>query len=627
MRIVIATLHVRHSPQAVSLAGGCLLAALPENLRQGCQLMDLYPDQAVDTWQKTILANNPQLVAFSLYSWNRTQSLALGRRLKESRPDLLLLAGGPEATPDPLGVLQEGNLNGVITGEGEVIFEQLIVDLCNGSPPGVRSGLLWHTTTDQSAGKPAPPPLTELRSPWLSGVLQVPEHGGVLWETSRGCVYGCSYCFDARGHHGVRHYPEQRLADELEFFVKQHASRVWVLDSTFNSPPQRGKRLLRLLLQHAPQLHYHLEARAELLDAETISLLSQLRCSLQLGLQTIHTAALKHLQRHFEHESFCHACRMLNQHGVPFGIDLMYGLPGDSHSGFVDSLDFALEQRPDHLDIFPLAVLPGTELYRLRKELKLSAADKPPYQISSLPGYSAQQLQQSRELAEACDLFYNRGRAVGFLSSLSACLEMVGSDLLKAFSSWFKKRYKNDARRLDRDYPWTSSELLQLQLDYVHELLQEEQLAHLDMAFSDLIRFHHYHAETLLGPETPASTEPFPEDFTHRKFHCVASIQLVDFYYEIQDLLDMEASGLNVEAFVDLFRPVGSTALFIQREGEVACESLSDEFSLLLLNCREPNRVAHLVDEQLGDSEMTELLKLAWEEGLLNSPTAEAEGP
>ena len=48
MQIVLATLHVRPSAQAVPLAAACLAAALPEERRQQTHLLDLFPDQSDD---------------------------------------------------------------------------------------------------------------------------------------------------------------------------------------------------------------------------------------------------------------------------------------------------------------------------------------------------------------------------------------------------------------------------------------------------------------------------------------------------------------------------------------------------------------------------------------------------
>ncbi|PLY07763.1 MAG: hypothetical protein C0624_03335 [Desulfuromonas sp.] len=101
MKIVLATLHVRPSAQAVPLAAGCLAAALPEAQRRNCKLLDLFPEQDPDTWLEQLLENDPDLIAFPLYSWNRLPILDLARRLRQIRPAILLVAGGPEASATP----------------------------------------------------------------------------------------------------------------------------------------------------------------------------------------------------------------------------------------------------------------------------------------------------------------------------------------------------------------------------------------------------------------------------------------------------------------------------------------------------------------------------------------------
>jgi radical SAM superfamily enzyme YgiQ (UPF0313 family) len=121
MNIVLATLHVRPSAQAVPLAGACLAAALPESLRRQTRLLDLFPGEDDEQMLTAILAGCPDLVAFPLYLWNRHRILNLARCLRQRRPDLFLLAGGPEATANPEEVLAEGELDAVIRGEGDLL--------------------------------------------------------------------------------------------------------------------------------------------------------------------------------------------------------------------------------------------------------------------------------------------------------------------------------------------------------------------------------------------------------------------------------------------------------------------------------------------------------------------------
>jgi len=627
MKIVLATLHARRSAQAVSLAAGSLAAALPEPLRTGAVLLDLFPGVPAISWRDAILSYAPDLVALPLYSWNRDAALELARLLRVANPNLRLVAGGPEASATAAQTLAEGELDGVIVGEGELSFAELVKSLSRNETPAGIAGLLWRDAATTTVAPAAPPDLASLPSPWLSGTLTPDSGGGVLWETARGCIYACAYCFDARGSHGVRHVPEARLAAELELFVAHGVAQVWLLDSTFNSPPERGKQLLHLLLRYAPELHYHLEARAELLDAETVDLLSRLPCSVQLGLQSVTPDALKILHRSFDRERFEHAVRLLNQHGVTFGIDLIFGLPGDSHAGFVQTLDFALEQRPNHLDIFPLAVLPGTELYRRRSELGITAPEHPPYTVDALPGYPPQELQRSHTLARSCELFYNRGRATGFFVPLASACGVTGSTLLERFYHELQNQFADCEARLASLQSWPLAELHELQQAFARRLLEEAGRPQLVLAMTDLIRFHYHYAESVLGPETPPATAPLPQNWQELSMRLTAGVRLVDFSYEIQDLLDMEGEGLDLEVFADLFRPVGSTALFLRRGGEVACESLSDDFTLLLNSCRSSVPVARLVGESQARDEALELLTLAWEEGLIEAATAAAASP
>jgi radical SAM superfamily enzyme YgiQ (UPF0313 family) len=178
MHILLPTLHVRPSPQAVPLAAACLKAALPEESRRRASLLDLYPRQSDAEMLAAILAAAPDLVAFPLYVWNRRRLLALARQLRQALPDLILVAGGPEVMADSARVRAEGIFDYLIGGEGEETFATLVARLDRGEKP---------SPTDPLTASPPPP--EELPSPWLSGALIPSEGGGVLWETSRGCPF------------------------------------------------------------------------------------------------------------------------------------------------------------------------------------------------------------------------------------------------------------------------------------------------------------------------------------------------------------------------------------------------------------------------------------------------------
>lgn len=622
MHIVLATLHVRPSAQAVPLAAACLAAALPERLQRQTRLLDLFPDQDDEQLLTAILVGGPDLVAFPLYLWNRTRILALARCLRRRRPEIFLLAGGPEATADPEGVLTEGKLDAVIRGEGESTFRELLAARAQGDDPAGLAGLTLRTAAGIVAGpeRPATARLDDHPSPWLTGVLTPSAGGGVLWEISRGCPFACDFCYDARGGHGVRPLSAERLQAELDLFVRADVSRIWILDSTFNFPPERGRELLRLLVRKAPHIHFHLEAKADYLDRETAGLLARLSCSVQIGLQSADPQVLRRLHRALDPGHFVRQVRLLAAEGVTFGLDLIYGLPGDDYQGFCRSLTFALQLAANHLDLFPLAVLPGTPLHRQRQDFGIESDDAPPYLLRCSTSWSEEDMARSRHLAAATDLFYNLGRAVGFFPALLRASGAEPVPFLAGFADWLLKERRIEEERFLAIDAWRPEEVLPLQEGYVDHLLRRQRREVLLPAALDLLRYHFHYAETLLGPETlPASPETLAglNPWTTR-WRTAPTVRLVRFAYEILDLLVMDEPDL--ERFAVLFRPVGSVALFLRRGVEVACESLQEDFQKLLEGSDGSRSPREIFAGSLGRAQGEEIVSFAVAEGLLEKP-------
>jgi hypothetical protein len=64
-------------------------------------------------------------------------------------------------------------------------------------------------------------------------------------------------------------------------------------------------------------------------------------------------------------------------------VQFIYGLPGETRETFRRSLNFAASLDPPFLSVFPLMVLPGTELWRKAAALNLAYDPDPPYYVRS----------------------------------------------------------------------------------------------------------------------------------------------------------------------------------------------------------------------------------------------------
>lgn len=619
MKVLLVAIHPSPSPQAVPLANAFLKAYLmiDEGLadKVSVELCDLFAGQPAATCVSAILAEKPDAVGFSMYLWNRGECLELAAGLRREKPELTIFAGGPEPTADPEGVLFSSALDFVIIGEGEIPFVESMARVYAGDTvSGVRGTALWEAG-ELVATSPHPVQLLDtIPSPYLSGVLDPGRYSGLLWQLSRGCDFGCDFCFDHKGGKGVRRFSLDRAGVELRHFAKKGVAQVFVLDSTFNQDVRRAKEILRLIKRTAPHIHFHFEVRSEFIDGEMARLFAQVNCSLQIGLQSADPRIQKGVGRIFNPADFAKKVALLNESGAIFGFDLIYGLPGDTLQGFTKSLDYALGLYPNHLDIFPLAVLPGTRLAGRASSYALRYLPSPPYTVQSSPTLPAEEMQEAAGLAAACDIFYSRGKAVAWFESVITPLKLSPSAFLREFQGWLKHNRGEAIADADITDHW----IWQAQRDFVSQRFSSKRFRKLLPAALDLIDYHYHYAAVLLAvpPELPTDRELEQTPLLQNHFLLASSARLARFNYEIFDVL--EAGELDLREFTECFTPIGSYAVIYPKGGEVFTESLMEGYFALLkrLDGTTPlSRIAAVLG--LSPEEASSFMEFAAAEGIV----------
>lgn len=621
MNVLLTAIHPYPSPQAIPLANGYLAASLAadEELasRVRVTLCDFFVGDPATTCAATILAAKPDAVGFSVYLWNRRACLDMARLLKEARPGLTLFAGGPEPTAAPDGVLAEFPFDFLILGEGEYTFVEAMGRLSAGEPVrGIKGIAVFEEGRVLRQPRPPVPFLDSLPSPYLTGQLPIEPGGGALWQLSRGCSFGCDFCFDYQGAEGVRRFGMERIGQELDWFVQHRVAQVFVLDSTFNRDLPLAKAVLRMIRKVAPHIHFHFEVRSEFIDAELARLFSAITCSLQIGLQSAHPAVLKGLRRTLDPADFRARADLLNQSGAIFGFDLMYGLPGDTLAGFEQSLDFALELYPNHLDIFPLAVLPGTPLAARAPALELDHLPTPPYTVLASPAFPAKEMEDAAALATACDIFYSRGKAVAWFTAACKGVKLTPAKVLRSFAGWMKTSVEEGMK----EEHFSDDAIWQMQRDFLRHLYEEKRQGRLLPAALDLVDYHYHFAAALMAPppDIPTDRSLERQELLDEPFSLAPTARLATFSYEIYDLL--ETGDIDLREFTTCFEPTGSWAVIYPRGNEVFTESLIEPYFRLLESLDGKTPVGQLA-ASLGIpvAETREFVEFAAAEGIATS--------
>jgi hypothetical protein len=608
MLIKLVSIHPAPSPQSIPLANA-FLKAYAINNPVSIELVDFFLGDSSFVCSEKLSENElPEAIGFSMYVWNRELILAIAAELRLKHPDIRLFCGGPEVTAAPGSVLASNVFDFIVSGEGEAPFSALCKALANGEVLTGISGLIFSGTESHST----PVPITDIDSipsPYLTGIIDTSIYSGVLWQLSRGCSFTCDFCFDSRGIHGVRRFSLNRIEEELKHFSKTGVSQVFVLDSTFNFDQKRAKAILKMIKKHAPEIHFHFEVRSEFIDREMAQLFAKIACSLQIGLQSADKEVLKLVGRSFNKADFSSKIGLLNESGATFGFDLIYGLPGDTLANFRRSLDYALSLYPNHLDIFPLAVLPGTELHSNGPSLKLLWNAQPPYVLESSETFCASDLDAATDLAVACDVFYTRGKAVAWFNSVITTLAIKPSEFLLEFSDWLITQVGKKSKESD----FTDDIIYDFQQRFLGRMFGGKNTKRFLPIVLDLIQYHYNYAALLISPYQ--DVKPQSSSFTNTSFLLAPTARIVQFKYDINELLD--CGEPNLLWMYQHLSPSGSHAVMYRHNGLVCSEALDTQYMILLVKIRDGKFTADSSEAGLTKEEMREFLEFAVSEGII----------
>jgi len=185
---------------------------------------------------------NPKIAAFSTYVWSWEMSIAVARKIKEKFPDCLIIFGGPHV-PDRLENFYEKFpfIDIAVHGEGEITFSEILLAYINGKNYDTIPGLTYRGLTTELRTRNSD--LNSFPSPYLTGIFDtlfdLPYEYHIVWETNRGCPYGCTFCdWGSLTAQRLYQFDEKRLEKELEWFARRKITYIFLGDANFGMLPR-----------------------------------------------------------------------------------------------------------------------------------------------------------------------------------------------------------------------------------------------------------------------------------------------------------------------------------------------------------------------------------------------------
>lgn len=404
-----------------------------------------------------IYRQDAEIIMFSCYIWNISFVESLLRNLAVIMPAAEIWLGGPEASFDGERLMSEhGNLRGIMVGEGEATFAQLLEvyaaalerpsegrkDLDAGGFEAV-AGIIFRDERGNMR-------TTALREPLDMDGLPFPYEdmdrltGKVMYyETSRGCPFRCSYCLSSVDRK-LRFRSMDLVKRDFMRFLDNKVPQVKLVDRTFNCDHGRAAEIWRFLRDNDNGVtNFHFELAADILNQEEMEILNSLRpgqVQLEIGVQTTNERTLAAISRKTDLERLCRNTQAIKaSNNVHAHLDLIAGLPYEDLESFRNSFNRVFAMRPQQLQLGFLKVLKGSPMAGSCGEYGIRYTAEPPYEVMETRWLSYDDILALKDVEEMVEVYYNTGQ---FTRSLELLLKMHDSayDMFAALGRWHAAR-------------------------------------------------------------------------------------------------------------------------------------------------------------------------------------------
>jgi len=321
---------------------------------------------------EALVAEEPDIVAFSLYAWNLERSLYLAGKAKERLLRTRFIAGGPEVV-DGMPIMERSPFNALAVGEGEIPFAQILQDIRQHRP------LSRIYRTDELLD------LALLPNPYLAGTLPIGKDSPVHLETMRGCPYACAYCYYGKNYPTLRRYPHEQALSVIKKASKEGCSELYLMDPSFQFGADLEQRLADFADANTAAIPLHTEMRLESVTEKLGSLMKSAGIvSIEAGLQSINPKALEAVNRTMDKDAFVRGAEILQKQRIVIKTGLILGLPFDGYEQVIETFDFlGMHGLGQEAELYPLSFLPGTDARERADEWRMSRMELPPYWVTS----------------------------------------------------------------------------------------------------------------------------------------------------------------------------------------------------------------------------------------------------
>lgn len=300
------------------------------------------------------------LVAITTFSHASKRAYEIARRYREKGTKVVM--GGWHVSFRPQEALE--HCDAVVIGEGEEMFPKLIEDLETGTLKGYYQAEGFHDLKGLPIPKYDTLPLKKYKAKFYPV------------QTSRGCPFRCDFCEVAQLYGSrFRFRPIDEVIEEIKY---TGVKGIQFVDDNFSANRRYTKELMEKLIPLRVKWTCLWTVEASR-DEELVRLAKKSGCfHINMGVESICPDSLKETnKRQNIVEHYRDAFRVLNQNGIFYSLNFIFGFDSDTKPLFNETVTFCVQNKVPIAFFSVLCPRLGTKRWdRLKQEGRLLSEDQ-----------------------------------------------------------------------------------------------------------------------------------------------------------------------------------------------------------------------------------------------------------
>lgn len=293
--------------------------------------------------------------------------------------DVPVVVGGPHATSVPEEVMKNKDIDAVVIGEGEITFYELLNMLESGKDVDNIKGIGYRNNVDTvliNSNRAYIDNLDNLPFPaWdlvelekyatIASMSTVGFRPYMVFLTSRGCPFHCTYCHNIFGKK-FRARSVENVLEEMSMLIHDYKINDFeIIDDISNFDRERIKSIFRGIIDNGwkVNLSFPNGVRTDMLDEEMIYLMKKAGTSeLSIAIETISPRLQKMVKKNLNLEKVKKMVNVAVDSGMFVRGFFMLGFPTETEEELKATIDFACKSRIHEALFFLVNPFGGSEL-------------------------------------------------------------------------------------------------------------------------------------------------------------------------------------------------------------------------------------------------------------------------